>query len=250
VKLFYKDFYGSSNSQITVVGDFDAEPVQKQINDLFGSWKSPKKYVRIENKFQKLTPKTEVFMAPDKPNAMWIAAATFKMTDTDSDHAAMTLAGYIFGSSGMNSRLFARIRGKEGLSYGVGGQFSIPTQDDMAAFIGYAICAPQNAPKVEATFKEELNKMLENGFTAEEVEAAKKSWLQIQQVNRAKEDNLVSLLSSRRFWNRTLEFDSELEKQIMALTPEQLKDAVRKHIDPSKFSFIRAGDFQKANVAW
>jgi zinc protease len=114
----------------------------------------------------------------------------------------------------------------------------------------YAICAPENAPKVEEAFKDELNKILEKGFTAEEVEAAKKSWLQLQQVNRGQESNLVSLLTARRFWGRTMAFDSELDKKIMDLTPEQLQAAVRKYIDPSQLSYFRAGDFQKAKVAW
>jgi zinc protease len=250
VKMFYKDFYGATDSLITAVGDFDPKEVQKQIGDLFNGWKSPKKYVRLENRFKKLTPKTEVFLAPDKPNAMWIAGAAFQMTDLDPDYAAMTLASYIFGSSGMNSHLFVRIRDKEGLSYGVGGQFSIPTKDDMATLFGYAICAPQNAPKVEAAYKDELNLMLEKGFTSDEVEAAKKSLLQLQKVSRAQEGNLVSLLTARRLWSRTMAFDSELEKKIMALTPEQLQAAVRRHIDPSQISFFRAGDFEKAKVTW
>jgi zinc protease len=168
----------------------------------------------------------------------------------DPDYPALTLAGYIFGSSGMNSRLFARIRGKEGLSYGVGGQVAVSTQDDMAAFIGYAICAPQNAPKVEAVFKEEFRSVIDKGFSAEEVEAAKKSWLQLQQVNRANDRNLVSILTMKRFWNRTMQFDSELEKQIGALTPDQLRAAFLKHLDSSSFGYFRAGDFQKANVVW
>ena len=250
VKAFYREYYGASDSQVTAVGDFDEAALQKQVADLFGNWKSPKKYTRVDRKYQKLAPKAEAIPAPDRPNAMWIAVVPFRMTDTDPDYPAMTLAGYIFGSSGMNSHLFARIRGKEGLSYGVGGQFAIPTQDDMGLLYAYAICAPQNAPKVEAVFKEELNLIMEKGFTPEEVEAAKKSWLQLQQVNRAQEANLVSNLSSKRFWNRTMAFDSELEKKIMALMPEQLQAAVRKYIDPSQLSYFRAGDFQKANITW
>jgi zinc protease len=250
VKSFYKDFYGASDSLVTFVGDFDANEVQKQIGDLFASWKSPKKFVRVDTKYQKLAPKAEVFQSPDKPNAMWIAGSTFRMTDTDPDYAALTLAGFIFGSSPMNSHLFARIRSKEGLSYGVGAQFSIPTKDDVGVFFAYAICAPQNTPKVETIFKEELSLILEKGFTAEEVDAAKKSWLQLQQVSRGQESSLVSLLTDRRLWDRTMAFDSELEKKIEALTPEQLQAAVRKHIDPSQISFFRAGDFQKANITW
>jgi len=67
VKMFHKDFYGASNSLITAVGDFDPAEVQKQIGDLFENWKSPKKFVRVDNRYQKLAPKAEVFQSPDKP---------------------------------------------------------------------------------------------------------------------------------------------------------------------------------------
>ena len=250
VKEFYQKFYGASDGEITIVGDFDPDAVTAQLGKLFAGWKSPSHYARVGNSYQKLTPVTEAFQTPDKANAMWIAGMTFPMIDTDPDYAAMTMASYIFGGSGMNSRLFARIRDKEGLSYGVGGSFSIATGEDRdrATFYSYAICAPENAPKVEATFKEELAKMLNDGFAAEELAAAKKSWLQAQQVSRAQDANLASLLTNQRFWERTLAFDIELEKQIQALTPEQIKIAVKKHIDPSQLSFFRAGDFQKAGV--
>ena len=188
-------------------------------------------------------------MAPDKANAMWVAASVFQMNDTDPDYAAMTLAGYILGS-GINSRLFSRIRDKEGLSYGVGGQFGISTEDDHAAFMAFAICAPQNAPKVEAVFKEIINDVLEKGFTVEETEAAKQSWLQLQMVNRAQDASLADTLTSRRFWSRTMAFDGELEKKVLSLTPGQLQAAFRKYIDPAGISFFRAGDFKKAGITW
>jgi len=249
VKAFHKDFYGASNGEVTFIGDFDPEAVQKQISELFGGWKSPKKYARVEGKYQKIMPKAEAFEAPDKANAMWAAGMQVRMTDTDPDYPAMMLNSYIIGG-GMNSRLFARIRGKEGLSYGVGGQFVVPTQDDGAIFVAFAICAPQNAPKVEASFKDEMTQILEKGFKAEEVEAAKKSWLQSQQVSRAQDRELVNRINNQRFWNRTMAFDSELEKKVMSLTPEQLQAAMRKYIDLSQLSYFRAGDFKKANVNW
>ena len=62
-RMFHKDFYGASDSLVTAVGDFDTTAVQKQISDLFESWKSPKKFVRVDSKYQKLTPKAEVFQA-------------------------------------------------------------------------------------------------------------------------------------------------------------------------------------------
>jgi zinc protease len=171
------------------------------------------------------------------------------MDDEHVDYPAMALSSYMIGS-GMNSRLFQRIRNREGLSYGVGAYFSAPTRDDDAAFRAYAICAPENAPRVESSFLSEIGDILENGFTAEEVAAAKTSWLQTRQVERAEDQRLVWQLSGHRFWDRTMERDAELDKKVMALQPDDLRTALRKHVDLSHLSIFRAGDFQKAGVNW
>jgi zinc protease len=44
---------------------------------------------------------------------------------------------------------------------------------------------------------------------------------------------------------RTFAHESDLEKRITALTPDDVKAAFRKFIDPKKLVIIRAGDFQK-----
>ena len=62
-----------------------------------------------------------------------MAGMPIKMSDTDPDYPAMVLGNYIFGA-GTSSRLFSRIRGREGLSYGVGSQFQAPSDSDGARF--------------------------------------------------------------------------------------------------------------------
>src|SRR5207253_2220673 len=115
---------------------------------------------------------------PDKQNAFFIGASRIKMTDEDPDYPAMIIANYVFGGGVGTSRLWGRLREKEGFSYGAGSQMMIPTKTDNGMLLGYAIYAPQNGPKLENAFQKELSKVLQNGFTAEEVENAKKSWLQ------------------------------------------------------------------------
>jgi zinc protease len=250
VKAFHHNFYGASNGEVTIIGDFDPETTQKQVSTLFNDWKSPKPFTDVPDPDVKLEAKQETFETPDKANAMWVTGERFPMSDTDPDYPALLMANYIFGGSGINSRLFARIRGKEGLSYGVGSQLAAPIKDDGAVFMAFAICAPQNAPKVEASFKDELNQVIANGFTAEELDAAKKSWLQSRQVSRAQDRELAGRIANERFHDRTMAFDAELEKKVMALSPAQLQTAFKKYVDPAHLSFFRAGDFKKANVTW
>jgi zinc protease len=138
-----------------------------------------------------------------------------------------------------------RIRVKEGLSYGVGSRVLVSSFDKSGTFTSFAIYAPQNVARVEAAYKEEIARALQDGFTAEEVEAAKTGYLQAQQVNRSQDAVLARTIAARLFANRTLAWDADFEKKIGALTPEQITAAMRRHIDPSKITIIKAGDFQK-----
>lgn len=248
-KAFHRDFYGASHGEIVAIGDFDPAAVKGQVSELLGSWKSPKPYSRITQSYQPIKPAVEAIETPDKANANWIAALPLQMNDAHPDYPALVLANYILGS-GMNSRLFQRVRGKEGLSYGVGSSFNAPIRDDEARFSARAICAPENAPKVEAAFKDELGTILAQGYTPAEVEAAKKSWLQSRSVSRAQDEELTTRLRSHRYWDRSMAHDAELERKIAALTPADLQAAMQRHLKLDQLTIIRAGDFKKANITW
>jgi zinc protease len=247
-KKFYADFYGASNGEVAVAGDFDPKEIEKMIGDLFGSWKSPQPYARLVSVYKDIAPLNQSLETPDKANAVFIAGMQLNLRDDDPDYPALTLANYILGGGQLNSRLANRIRQKEGLSYSIGSGINASALDKSGSFAAQAIYAPQNAAKLEAAFKEELERAIKEGFTAEEIEAAKKGILQAREVSRAQDAELARKLSSYLFLNRTLAWDAELEKKILALTPEQVVTAMRRHIDPAKLTIIKAGDFAKAST--
>jgi len=244
VRSFYDSFYGASHGEVALVGDFDPKSAQMQISNLFNDWESPTPYERVKNVYQTIEPTSEAIEIPDKANALWTTGYAFPMTDEDPDYAAMTFASYMFGSSGFNSRLFARIRGKEGLSYSVGGRFTAGPDDNAAPSMAMAICAPQNVDRVETAFKDELAKFVGKGFSAEEVAAAKKSWIQSQEVWLSQDQNIAAVLIGNRFWNRSMDFQTRLRKEIADLTPAQILETIQRYIEPSQFSYFRAGSFK------
>jgi zinc protease len=247
VRKFYAQFYGASNAEFVVAGQFDKEEVQKLAADLFGDWKSPSPYRRVLTPYRQIEPMNRKIETPDKQNAMFLAAMFIKLSDEDPDYPALLLANYMVGGSA-GARLFKRIRVTEGLSYGVQSMLQAATRDDGSTFAGMAISAPQNAPKVEASFKDELARTLKDGFAADEVAAAKKAWLDEQAVARSQDQMLAATLSRREFYGRTMKFDEAEEAKVAALTPQQVSEAFRRHIDPSTLSFVKAGDFKKAGV--
>jgi len=134
---------------------------------------------------------------------------------------------------------------KEGLSYQVRSQFVAGSRDQLANWMVFAISAPQNSSKVEAAFRDELAKALKDGFPEDEVERAKKGWLQAQNVRRSDDTALARRLLQLGYTDRTMTWDGELEQKVGALTAEQVNAAVRRHLDLTQVSIFKAGDFRK-----
>ncbi len=248
LKAFHKQFYGASAGQISIVGDFDEAAVAPLLANLFGTWKSNSPYTRIPNPFKPVVPVNQSFQTPDKANAVFFASFPIQISDDHPDYPALVLGNYILGGGFLNSRLASRIRGKEGLSYGVGANFSASPKQDNAMFMGNAILNPANIQKVEKAFQEELEKAFKDGFTLDEVNSAKKGWLQSRQVMRTEDNMLTGTLNNNAAYDRTMLYTREVESKVDALTPEKVNEVFKKYMDPSKLSIFKAGDFEKAGI--
>jgi zinc protease len=247
VKRFHKTFYAANRAQFAIVGDFDEAEVTKAIEEGFGSWRNDTPWQRITREYRDIPAKNISIETPDKENATLIGRLNLDVNQNDPDYAALHLADYMLGGdAGFDSRLMARIRVKEGLSYGVSSQAAGTIFDRAGSWTVQAIAAPQNVAKVEAALREELAKVLKDGFTDEEVAKAKSGWAQKYEQNRAQDRSLVSRLLSHLDSGRTfLTWDKAFEARVLAVTPEAARAALRKYIDPAKLTIVKAGDFAK-----
>ena len=244
VKQFHAQFYGASNGELVVAGQFDRETLRKAATDLLGAWTSPGPYRRIADLYKKPQPVNLQIETPDKQNASFEAGIRFRMSDEDPDYPAMVLANYMFGGS-LGSRMPNRIRNVEGLSYSVSSRLTVPAEGDGALFSGSAISAPPNTPKVEASFQDELIRTLRAGFTEEEVTVAKKAYQDQEIVLRSQEQTLIRSIAARDQLGRTMQWDARMDAKIQALTSAQINAAFRRHLDPAELVIVKAGDFQK-----
>lgn len=185
---------------------------------------------------------------PDKEDAQFFTGLRLQMKDTDPDYPALILANRMFGGGGLMSRIQDRIRNREGLSYSVGSYFSAPVEGNAAIFASFAIANPANTPKVEASVIDELNKTLKEGFTAGEFLAATKAYMDTRVQGRSSDDDLLSLISAREQYGRTLEWDTQMDAKLQALTVDQVKAAFRRHVTPATIVIVKGGDFKKATV--
>jgi zinc protease len=249
VKDFHKKFYGSNRGEIAVIGDFDEEEVLKAIREAFAGWKSTAPYERLKNQYQAVTAVNRVIQTPDKENAVFRARINVEMGEDDAEYPALFVANHILGGgAGFDSRLTKRIRVRDGLSYGVGSNLSVGSIDRAGAWNVSAIAAPQNIAKVEAAFKDELAKALKDGFTNEELTAAKSGIQQQRVQNRSQDRALAVSWTNNLFLDRTFAWSKQFEDRLAALKLADVNAAIKKYFDPAKITFVKAGDFTRTEA--
>ena len=245
VKQLYTDFLGSQAGELTIVGDFDASACLPILTNTFAGWKAAKPYVRIASPLTGAVAASEQkILTPDKANATFTAGENFPLRDDDVDYPALVMGNYILGGGTLSSRLGVRVRQKEGLSYGISSGLSVSSEDQRATFTISAIVNPQNAAKLQASALDELDRIVRDGVTAEELDKARDGYLQARKVARASDPALAGTLGSLRHLGRTMQWEDDYEKKIAALTPEQINAALKRHLDPKKLVIVNAGDFE------
>jgi zinc protease len=248
MREFHAAFFGASDAEIAVVGDFDPQEIERVAAAVLDGWRSPQPYEEVTNPYPDppIDPVSTDFETPDKENAFFMAGLPVNMSQQHADYPALLLGNYLLGQ-GPASRLFSRVRGTEGLSYGIGSQFQAQAEENGARFTVNAIAAPQNAARVEASFRDELASILRDGYTSEEVAAAKQSWTQSRRVGRAQDQQLVGMLLGHLHNGRTMAWEAELEAKVNALTADEVRAAMRRHLDLDAMAFMKGGDFANSS---
>lgn len=245
VRRVHREFLGAEHGELVVIGDFDPAPTLERISGILADWKPAQQdYARIEQQaFVQIPGSKHSISTPDKANASYVAGLTIAMNDQDPEYAALVIGNFIFGGGSLSSRLGDRIRQKEGLSYGVGSSFTAGTEDQLARWSINAICNPANIGKVQRAVEEELALLLKDGVTAEELDKAKRAWLQSRELARSSDFFIADRLERGLRLDQTLAYEAALEAKVASLTPDDVHAALRKHMDPRRLVVVIAGDF-------
>ena len=246
VRRFHAEVWGTSRGEIAVVGDFDERAIETLLGELYGGWVSKAPYERVLQEPRDI-PATRVFIdTPDKENAFYRSRINIALRDDDPDYATLLLANYIFGGGGgLANRLVERVRQREGISYGAGSSLLVRTHDRASSWQIGGLAAPQNSARFEQAVREEVDRMLKDGFTQKEIDDARNGMLQERLINRSDDGALAGGWLGLLDAGRTYAFSKQLEDRIRALTPADLTATVRRYIDPAKMTVVVAGDSKK-----
>ena len=215
--------------------------------DLFANWKSPAHFERVPQLYKDVPAENKALETPDKANAFFIAGQNLPLGDEDPDYPALVLGNYMLGGGFLNSRLAVRIRQKDGLSYGVGSQVQASPLDKAGTFTTFAIYAPQNEVKLEAAFKEEIAGC--SRTASRRRRSPKPSPAGCSRArSRARRMRRSPARSRPTSTSAHAGLGRRPREEGRGVTGEQILAAMRKYLDPSKMTIVKAGDFPRARA--
>ena len=159
---------------------------------------------------------------------------------------AAALFNTILGGA-MSSRLFQRIREKEGLVYTVASYHNGYLHGGYEAV--YAACAPRNLRRVLTLTLEEMKKIKQEGATAAELAAAK---LHLKGSILLSLESTVSRMSGiarqEYYFGRQFSAD-EIIEHIDAVTLESIQQVAQTIVDPSSLSLTLIGNLKSPGIS-
>ncbi len=158
--------YTPRSTVVAAVGDIDHEALVTMVAEHMGDWAGPE--IGRKSVLPEVTPSVRVRHRDTEQSHIVFGAEG--LTRGDDRRFAVTVANHVLGG-GMSSRLFREIREDRGLAYAVHA-FRMPFLDTGASAV-YVGTTPSQTFEVLKLIRTELDKVMADGITEEELERAK-----------------------------------------------------------------------------
>jgi zinc protease len=234
VRDFHRNFAGAQAAQLGIVGPVDTPRVHELVAQLFDGWKAPQGYARIARPLVARKPAELRFATPDRANATVEAYTQFPMMVSDPEYLPLQLATRMLGG-GPNSRLWTRLREREGMSYDVGASVSAASRDASASFSMQAEAAPQNLDRATQSLKAELQRALKDGFDAKELEAARTQFVADRKRVRSGDAWLLGIMMDFHDYDYPFTLLTDNDARVARFTLDEVNAVLRKHVKPDGF---------------
>lgn len=240
---FYNRYYAPNNAILVVAGDVDAETVRKLAEETYGQVEAgpelpPRKWA------QEPPVKTErtITLADDRVSVpsfqqAWLVPASY--SDERRMNDALGILGEILGGSA-RSRLYRKLVVEDRVAASVSAYVS--GSKDYAEFVVGA--DPINADaleKVEAAIREELQRVINEGVTEEELATAKKVYSSAIIFARENQMSRAAQYASQLIEGAGIDELDDTRERLEAVTLADIQEAVKRYIilDKSTKAYLR-----------
>jgi zinc protease len=164
------------------------------------------------------------------------------MARHDPDYFPLLVGNHLLGSSGLVSLLGEEVRNKRGLSYSV--YSGLVPMRRAGPFVAVAQTKNAQADEAIAVMRQTIADFVEKGPDPKLLDEAKRNLTGGFPLRIASNGKIVEQLAMIGFYDYPLDWLDSYVAKVDAVTPEQVRDAFHRRIDPAGFTAVVVGGGQ------
>ena len=241
LRAFHARHITPSSVSLAVVGDVEPERAVDAASAAFGTWATARgPAVEFPPVVEPAGRRTRVLPMMNKSQAD-IAYGFTAITRDDPAFYAYWLMNHIMGQYSMGGRLGDSIRERQGMAYYVFS--SLDANVAPGPLMVRAGVSPANVARTVASIDAELTNLVADGPT--EAELVESKQYLVGSLPRTLETNagIAAFLQTAEFFGLGLDYDVRVPGLLQAVTRDEVHEAARRAVNPSKATVVVAGPY-------
>jgi zinc protease len=221
---YHHQFYQPQNMILSLVGDIPPSIMKKSVNRYFGKIVAQDRTVMSFK--HKLRPNPDSMIIKKTVEQGFISMGFTAVPMSHKDYAALRVACALLGE-GMASRLFTRLRERQGLAYSVGS--FVLNLKEAGAVIAYIGTRPDSIENATKRMKKIFKDLAKEHISRDELDRARNYIIGKYLIDHQTNIKKAFYLAWFEFFGLGYKFDSEYPEHIRSVTVRDIRRIARKY---------------------
>ena len=243
LREFTRRNFARSNLIVGVAGDISADELGEWLDKVFGALPESANTTFVRKPDINFISKNKDIQLTTAQNTAMFAVEG--VARNDPDFYPLYVANFIFGGSGLTSRLSLAARENEGLTYSIWTTMGLA--DKSPLIVGSFSATPDKFENVVQILNREWKKYAAEGATLHEVDEAKKYLIASYNLRFASIGDIAEMMMLMQKDNLGADFLQKRNDYVRDVSLEQVNKAAKKYYDINKLIRVNVGVFADEN---
>jgi zinc protease len=237
---YAKRVFNPNNVIVAVSGDFEVKDMLAKLEAAFATWPKGERMADPPKPTHALKPGVFHVEKEIPQGKVYIGARS--MTRDDPDYFAALVMNEILGGGGFTSRIMKTVRSDEGLAYSAGSRLDAGTWYEGEFRAAFQSKNPTVALAIKL-IQGEFDKMRSTEVSAEELDVAKKSFIETFPRSFESKPAMLGIFVSDEWTGRDSKYWQTYRDNISKVTAADVKRVANRMLDMDKMAVFVVGDW-------